>query len=376
MDKKIGILTQPLHDNYGGLLQAYALKEVLNSLGHEVVVINRHRNKRFKLRIIASIIKNRLKGHKLIAKDNLPKKQREIISAETIKFREKYIPCLSHLITNNKGMSALNKMGFQAYVVGSDQCWRPRYSPKISNYFLDFAENEKNIKRIGYAVSFGVSEWEFSQRDTKKCSSLAKKFDAISVREESGVKLVKDYFGKDAVHLLDPTLLLPKEHYIKIADDEKQTKSPGNFKVYILDKTPEKERFINEIEEKTGLRQFQVLPKKRIGIDPLKNIEDFIFPNPSTWLRGYQDAEFVITDSFHGVVFAILFNIPFIALGNKKRGMARFESLLKLFGLENRLIANLENYDALLQNDIDWSRINSLLLTQQQQSLNFLKNNL
>src|SRR5690606_19559155 len=126
MNKKIGILTLPLHDNYGGLLQAYALKEVLNSLGHEVVIINRHRNKRSKLRVIASIIKNRLKGHKLIAKDNLSKKQRAVISEETNKFREKYIPCLSHLITSNKGMSALNKMGFQAYVVGSDQCLLPK----------------------------------------------------------------------------------------------------------------------------------------------------------------------------------------------------------------------------------------------------------
>src|SRR5690606_24691445 len=137
-------------------------------------------------------------------------------------------------------MSKLNQMGFCAYVVGSDQCWRPLYSPKISNYFLDFAENEKDIKRIGYAVSFGVSEWEFDKKNTERCALLAKKFDAISVREDSGIKLVKDYFDKDAVHVLDPTMLLQKEQYVKIASDEKQTKSPGNLKVYILDKTPEK----------------------------------------------------------------------------------------------------------------------------------------
>src|SRR5690554_6617824 len=101
MKRKIGILTQPLHDNYGGLLQAYALKEVLNSLGHEVVVINRHRNKRTKFRVIASIIKNRIKCNGTISIANLPKKQKELISKETIKFREKYIPTLSQLITSH-----------------------------------------------------------------------------------------------------------------------------------------------------------------------------------------------------------------------------------------------------------------------------------
>lgn len=375
---KVGILTQPLHDNYGGLLQAYALKEVLISLGHEVIIINRRAKKRTKIRIIASIIKNKIQGDGRISIANLPEKQKEVISKETIKFREKYIPELSQLITCNESMSELNKIGFDAYVVGSDQSWRPVYSPKISNYFIDFAENEKDIKRISYAVSFGVSDWEFSKKDTEMCSSLAKKFDAISVREDSGIELVKTYLGKDAVHVLDPTLLLGKEHYVQIASEEKQVKSKGNLKVYILDKTLEKQRFIDLIEGRLGFKQFEVFPKKRIGINKLKNIEDFVFPDPSKWLRAYQDAKFVITDSFHGTVFSILFNIPFLVIGNKERGMARFESLLKMFGLENRLITDLKNYkiDDFLQKDIDWERVNAILKKEKSKSLSFLKDNL
>lgn len=374
---KIGILTQPLHDNYGGILQAYALKEVLISLGHDVIVINRQGKKRTKIRVVASIIKHMLKGSG-ISIANLSKKQKEIISKETIKFREKYIPELSQVITSHESMSELNKTGFDAYVVGSDQSWRPIYSPKISNYFLDFAENENAIKRISYAVSFGVSDWEFNKKDTKLCSLLARKFDAISVREDSGIELVKNYLGKDAVHVLDPTLLLLKEHYTKIASKEKQVKSPGTLKVYILDKTLEKQRFIDLIEEKLGFKQFEVSPKKRIGINKLENIEDFVFPDPSKWLRGYQDAKFVITDSFHGTVFSILFNIPFLAIGNKKRGLARFESLLKMFALENRLITDLKNYkiDDFLQEDINWENVNTILIKEKKKSLNFLKDNL
>src|SRR5690606_27056969 len=233
MKRKIGILTQPLHDNYGGLLQAYALKETLESLGHDVVVINRQGRPTSTIRTIASSIKNKLKGKK--SQPRLSEQQKEVISQHTLALRKKYIPNFSHLITNNRDMSELNDMGFDAYVVGSDQSWRPKYSPRISNYFLDFAKDEKDIKRISYAVSFGVSHWEFNNDDTKTCSSLAKAFDAISVREDSGTSLVKEYLGMDAIHVLDPTMLLSKDHYLQIVKDEKQLRVDGELKTYILD---------------------------------------------------------------------------------------------------------------------------------------------
>lgn len=378
MKMKIGILTQPLHDNYGGLLQAYALKEILESLGHEVVVINRHSKQVSGIRMFASIIKSKLKGRKVNPKSKLSKNQKQIISQHTLSFREKYIPNLSQLITNDKKMYELNNMGFDAYVVGSDQSWRPRYSPKIRNYFLDFAENQKGIKRISYAVSFGVSDWEFNEEDTRLCSSLAKKFDAISVREDSGITLVNDYLGMNAIHVLDPTLLLPREHYLRIVKDEKQSKSQGELKTYILDKTEEKLAIVNALEVKLGLKHFEVLPKKRLGLDKVEDARDFVYPNPAKWLRGYQDAKFVVTDSFHGTAFSILFNIPFIAIGNKRRGMARFESLLKMFGLEDRLITNLENLDVetFIQREVDWETVNSILQKERKKAMNFLKDNL
>jgi len=376
MKRKIGILTQPLHDNYGGLLQAYALKETLESLGHDVVVINRQGRPTSTIRTIASIIKNKLKGKK--SKPRLSEQQKEVISQHTLAFRKKYIPNLSHLITNNRDMWELNDMGFDAYVVGSDQSWRPKYSPRISNYFLDFAKDEKDIKRISYAVSFGVSHWEFNNDDTKTCSSLAKAFDAISVREDSGTSLVKEYLGMDAIHVLDPTMLLSKDHYLQIVKDEKQLRVDGELKTYILDKTFEKQRIVNAFEAELGIKSFEVLPKKRLGIDQIEDINEFVFPNPAKWLRGYQDAKFVITDSFHGTVFSLLFNIPFVAIGNKRRGVARFESLLTLFGLENRLITEPQefNINKFYNEKIDWDRVNATLQQEKVKSMKFLKDNL
>lgn len=373
--KKIGILTQPLHDNYGGLLQAYALKEFIESLGHEVVIINRRTSK---LRIYLSTLKKKIKGQKVNPKELLSSREKNIISQNTLYFRKKYIPNLSKLLTNDRQMKNLNKLSFDAYVVGSDQSWRPGYSPSIRNYFLDFIEKGKNVKRITYAVSFGVSHWEFSEKDTVACAFLAKKFDAISVREDSGVGLVKDFLGTESIHLVDPTMLLTKEHYQDIIEQESAKDSDGNLKVYILDRTEEKSLFITKLESILNLKHFQVMPDKLLGKDKMTNVNEFIYPNPANWLKGYEDAKFVVTDSFHGTVFAILFNIPFITLGNVRRGMARFESLLKMFDLEDRLVRNIndKNVNNIITNKINWDMVNVRLEEERKKAQLFLKDNL
>jgi polysaccharide pyruvyl transferase WcaK-like protein len=378
---KIGILTQPLHNNYGGLLQAYALKEVLHSLGHEVIIINRQSKKVSSFRKFGSIAKSILFGRTIAPNVLLNEYLKGLISRETRKFREKFIPNLTHLITDNEGMQDLNNMGFDAYVVGSDQCWRPRYSPSIRNYFLDFAINDNRVKRIAYAASFGVSHWEFTNEDTDVCRELLKKFDAISVREDSAIDLIKNKLGiGDAIHVLDPTMLLSKEHYNDLVESEKSSVTPGNLNVYVLDKTPEKDKLVRQIEEKLQLKAFEVLPVQRLNEQKVSkgNIEDFVYPNPAAWIRGFQDAKFVVTDSFHGTVFSILHNVPFIVIGNSERGLSRFQSLLKLFGLEDRLITDVDsvNIGNFTYKNLDWSRVNKILNKERDKSLEFLKKGL
>ncbi len=108
------------------------------------------------------------------------------------------------------------------------------------------------------------------------------------------------------------------------------------------------------------------------------NINDFVFPNPAAWLRGFQDAKFVVTDSFHGTVFSILHNIPFIAIGNVDRGLSRFQSLLKMFALEDRLITDINsvNIDNFVSREIEWGRVNERLESERGKAMEFLSKSL
>ena len=344
---RIAILTLPLHTNYGGILQAYALQTVLERMGHQVIVFN-HKRKyslplwRLPLSYSKRIIKKYILGRKKIrvfAEQHL-KKEYPIISQHTQRFIDTYIH-----IYNVESFKNLNAADFDAIVVGSDQVWRPKYfislfNSKIENAFLSFA-CKWNIKRISYAASFGTEEWEYTSEKTNLCKELLKLFDVVSVREESGVRLCKDKLGVDALHVLDPTMLLSKEDYIKLFDVANTPKSSGNLLTYILDSTPEKIDVINKISKEKKLVPFKVNSKIENKDDP---IEERIQPSVEKWLRGFYDAELVITDSFHACVFSIIFGKPFVVIGNKERGMARFDSLLKMFGLEDCLISSDKDY--------------------------------
>ena len=286
-----------------------------------------------------------------------------IIRQHTDYFINKYISRTKVLHTSKEFEDIANSNNYDAYVVGSDQCWRPRYNGSfLSEMFLRFAENQSNIKRIAYAASFGTDEWEFSPEMTKICSNLAKKFDIITAREVSGVELCRNYLGVDATHVLDPTMLLDKEDYIKLIKNEKEPQSAGNLFYYILDPSEEKKAFIDDVATKKGLKSFTVMPKyqaeNRTKEDIKKRIKDCIFPPVTSWLRAFMDAEMVIVDSFHGAVFSIIFNKPFWVIANAERGNARFDSLLGLFGLEDRIISS---KIAIEWNKlIDWNRVNSI----------------
>ncbi len=375
---KIGIITQPLDVNYGGLLQNYALQQVLHSLGHDVYTIKR--NTIPGLYTSHSYIKFYIKQiiKRLIG---IPRYQtrREhfLIKKNCIKFIKRNIQTTKIFKDDKELRSIIKKQKFEAYVVGSDQVWRPIYSPNIYNDFLDFCQNEPNIKRLAYAASFGVSDWEFNEGQTIECSRLAKLFDAISVREDSGIALCEEHLDVDAIHVLDPTLLLEKEDYIKLVEKAKEPISDGNLFCYILDNKDSIENGIKEIEQKFSLKSFQVKAKISKGtISKGEKLKDHVIPSPTKWLRAFMDAEMVFTDSFHGCVFSIIFNKPFWVIGNKERGNARFDSLLKQFNLESRRvdIKEIDNID--LTTPIDWYKVNTIKKEWQEKSINFLKSNL
>ena len=365
---KIGILTQSLQANYGGLLQNYALQQVLLRAGHEVETIDwtpsnkslRSRLYRIKWTILPFLYPKKYPKLRYQPTDE----ERKVIQQHTNHFISTYIHH-TKTITFKDGFRYQAKVGkYDAFVVGSDQCWRPCYNAFLSSMFLDFVKGEKT-KRIAYAASFGTDQWEFTQEMTSICAPLAQKFDFVSVREDSGVKLCKDHLGVDAVHVLDPTLLLTKEDYILLIEAEKEPKAKGTLFNYILDPDTVKSAFINRVAKERGLKSFQVLPKcqaeTRTKADVKNHIEDCVFPGVTTWLRAFMDAEMTIVDSFHGMVFSIIFNKPFWVIGNTNRGMSRFTSLLKAFHLEDRLLDANQLHEVDINRPIDWPSVNAIL---------------
>lgn len=368
---RIGILTLSLHTNYGGILQAYALQTVLERMGHEVHVIEKNRRplsipiQKMPFCYGKRIVKNIIGRKCPIFYEQKYNREQLIIRQNTDKFIKKYIH-----IAEYDDFSDIKESEYDAIVVGSDQVWRPKYFGlnQIENAYLKFAEGW-NIKRIAYAASFGTDEWEYTPKQTEECGRLLRMFDVVSVREDSGVDLCKRYFGVDAQHVLDPTMLLGKEDYIKLFTDANTPKSKGNLLCYILDETEEKKALIKHIAAEKGLIPFNV---KSQSDDVNSPLSERIQPPLEQWLRGFYDAEFVVTDSFHACVFSILFNKPFIVYGNVDRGLSRFKSLLTMFGLEDRIITNV--IDEVNSSEIDWNRVDRILNDRIILSENFLIN--
>ena len=144
---------------------------------------------------------------------------------------------------------------------------------------------------------------------------------------------------------------------------------------YVLDKTPEKTHIINQIKNQIGLDLLEIMPEETFNKNT-KDITKCIYPSVSKWLAGFRDASFVITDSFHGTVFSIIFNKPFVCIANKERGLSRFTSLLKIFGLENRLIFSPEELSQNLLDTIDYNKVNSIKREWQAMSIKFLQDNI
>lgn len=364
---KIGILTLPLHTNYGGILQAYALQTVLERMGHDVCLIEKRR-KPMRLPlwktplVYGKRIARNLMGHPFpIFYEQKINREMPIIRQNTDQFINKYIK--RRFVDD---FSEIKKTDFDAIVVGSDQVWRPKYFlDGIEHAYLDFTDRW-NIKRIAYAASFGTDEWEYTPEQTRRCGELLKHFNGISVREDSGVDLCRTHFGVEAQQVLDPTMLLTKEDYIQLFENTDTPKSKGTLLNYILDETPEKLALIDQIAQEKNLVPFRVNSKVENKKAPLK---ERIQPSVEQWLRGFYDAEFVVTDSFHACVFSILFNKPFIAIGNEDRGTSRFTSLLSMFGLKDRLITGGTTFRLNEGND---ANANKKLYSLRQKSMGFI----
>ncbi len=375
---KIGILTLPLHTNYGGILQAYALQTVLERMGHEVVVFDTPNKATYpplwKLPLSFGkriLLKCMGRGNRIF-QERYSNKVRSVVA----RYIQQFVDDKIHRKVFIK-FSRLNANDYDAIVVGSDQVWRMIYfvpmwrMQPMENAFLAFTQGW-NIKRISYAASFGTEEWEYTKEQTQLCKEALQKFDAVSVREENGVKLCKQYFDADALHVLDPTMLLAAEDYIELFKQKQTPKSNGTLLNYVLDETDEINQLIQKVASEKKMNPFAV--NNPFECDESKPLNQRIKQSVEVWLRGFYDADYVITDSFHACVFSIIFKRQFVVVGNKSRGMARFESLLKMFCLEDRLVD--EKTDIAALQPIDYDKVYTLYDKWKEKSFQYLSANL
>lgn len=373
---RIGILTLPLNTNYGGILQAYALQTVLRKNGYDAMQINIVHPNRQILNISKIITKNILKKYLLGRKDiksiiplGITKKDKSIISRHTLEFIQKYINPTSNIYNTKKKLKKIGEHNYDALIVGSDQVWRKIYARDLLyTYFFDFISEER-IRKVAYGASFGVSEWQFTKSETKKLYKLIKKFDAVSVREDSGVELCEKYFDINPLHVIDPTMLLDAKEYVQISENEGAVSPSGDLLVYYLDQDNERKQLIQIIEKEKGYAHYSIEPKNEVDNES----GNLVYPPVTDWIKGFIEASFVLTDSFHGVVFSILFNKPFIVYGNIKRGMTRVSSLLNMFELTDRLILSINDLTIeKLNENIDYKKINGILKYERQKAISFL----
>ena len=415
---KVAIFTLPLVNNYGGILQAYALQRALESYGFEAPVVN------LKIRQRGLFSRDYLKF--LLAKLIYFKKYKNAefstlrYYADTQRFIAQNIETTREIYSPAALKRLFEQEKFGACVLGSDQVFNPPYFDAFENDFsLGFAP--QSCIKIAYAASFGGESFK-GARDLELHKANLAKFKAISVRERNGAALCESVFGiSGAAFVLDPTLLAGREVFEKfispagaassvkpdvaelaqrstanraeaegmqdggaaqnlngvaadIADTAFSAQDTGENAVcganaaqkgqifaYILDQNERKSEILKSVSEREGLGVREVNDKaNRVSIEE--------------WLSLIASAQLVITDSFHGCAFSILFNKPFFAFINENRGSSRFYSLFESFELQDRAIKSAS--DVALSKQIDWARVNEILSRRREASREFLISNL
>jgi len=345
----IGIVSNYYAANMGGSLTQYALYNVLEEMGYSCLMIERPADS---------------KGAAL--PDVLERIYIEPPFRKSAMARQRS--------TKNE-MSELNR-NCDAFVVGSDQLFQySLYNAMEKIAGLDWVRNDK--KKIAYAASYGHDFIWGDPKDLADMSFFMRKFDAFSVREESGVKISKESFGVDAEWVLDPVFLCNMKYYDQLISKSQRQLPEHYIASYILDPSEDKAEILKTVQDRLGIKaqifsEFgnaekyaEVLVNAGLDVEQLRVEER---------LQLIKNCDFFVSDSFHGTCFAIIMGKPFIAIINKKRGGSRFESLLSMFGLKERLIYSSEDLEGntVIFSPVDYSKVNVILERERCRCLKWL----
>jgi len=365
---KILIKTLPLiSGNNGGILQALALQQAVNRLGHVGITDTPTKYRvswRSPIRFALDLF--RAKGIRGVF--------------EPISRNKMLTRCTSFIISNlstvdlfqDRKVPSRKALGdWDLFLVGSDQVWRSEYC-KVEDYFLEFLGSDPR-PRVSYAASFGVNpKFEYTSQQLKIAETCLKEFRAISVRESSGVQILRDEFNLSGVQVLDPTLLWPAEFYDTYISSECKVDSTGAILALLLDETSATERLVENYSHELGKRVIKLYPNRPENLfEFFGNPDRYMLPSPSEWLLAIKNAKLVLTDSFHATVFCITYKVDFLVVPNESRGMDRLISLLEDLGLRERILDR--GFDrAICSSKIDWLSVDKNLKPKRDQSWKFL----
>jgi hypothetical protein len=363
---KAGIITFHCSDNFGAVLQVYALQEVIKEMNidveiidfrpkelttpynHSVDFIKYFKDKRFKSAtklFLANIynyknIKVRLKAFNL--------------------FRGNYLKLSTSKYYTSKDLLN-NPPEYKYYITGSDQVWNPYFKKAIGDsYFLDFVNNQS--MKISYAASIAQT---VEQELVKDYKNYINQFDYISIREKSSLDFLKGICNKNINVSLDPTLLLNKEKW-KVISQKPEIKEKYIL-VYDLQNNHELVRLANKISKDNNLKVISYSNKRKYN----DAIQSFKYKGPREFLGLFENAELILTSSFHGTVFSIINEKPFYTIPHSTRG-SRMIDLLKILNLEDRIVYKSDDVKK-IENNINYGKVNSLLEYHRQESIHYLK---
>lgn len=276
------------------------------------------------------------------------------------KFADEYLDITD--VLDYEGCKEIAKK-IKGVILGSDQVLRLYGTNYLKKYLLCFLDKSK--RKIAFAVSFGTDKNEYLKNNNQcKLYNFLKSnlntFDYISTREISGKEIFKDVYGLSADVIADPVLLADKKIFDELAE-KSSVSSKDKIISYVLDDNEEYNRIYKYLEKKINKQTEKIVP-----VSNQYSVED--------WIKQIKECSLLITDSYHGVCFALIYNKPFVCVMNHMRGSTRIENLIQLFGIGHNIITSINDlYDKTLPFDMDFSNINDVMEKEKIKGLEILR---
>lgn len=356
--KKIGLVTLVGYFNYGNRLQNYALKTSIEKFGFEIESLTFYRKP-----FLTNFVKNNQESisfHPILFILRIVKKVSNLLFySKSEKIRNQYFFQFTKDLLNEKKYDATHENDYDFFIVGSDQVWNPNFIRNQPEFFLPFTDKEK---KVAYAASFGVSSLDSDVESVY--TPYLNDFSLISVREDDGAKLIKEMTGREVPVLLDPTMLLTKEEWNRIAQPAANRLDGKKYLLtyFLAGLDAEKRKIVSDVSQRYGY--------KVIAMGDKNDVETYR-TSPRAFIDYIKHCDFFLTDSFHGVVFSILYHKPFVIFprGNMN---SRINTLLETFHLSDRKVSRIRKWDDSVF-EMDFQIADQVLTIERERSINFLK---